>query len=295
MTNPIVVGTDGSPSAERAVAWAAAEAERRGCRLHIVYAVLPREYGLTLGAWCVGSLADAGESILLRAGELAAKTVPGVAVTTELMSEMPAFALREQGERAAEIVVGHRGHGGAAGLLLGSTSLSLAGRTSCPLVIVRGEAGDERDEVVVGVDLLDGGSERVLAYAFEAASLRGAWVRIAHTWEVPPTLFNGAYSVTIRQALAAAQNRLADAAAPWRARYPDVRAIEETPAGRPMDELIKRSGHADLLVVGSHRHGAGPHLGSVSHNVIHHADCPVAVIAASTTQTDSWRERPGMP
>jgi nucleotide-binding universal stress UspA family protein len=276
MTNPIVVGTDGSPSADRAVEWAAAEAVRRGRRLHIVYAAPARECELT----------NAGEPILVRAAALAAKAVPDVAVTTELVSEAPAFALREQGERAAEVVVGHRGHDGFAGLLLGSTSLSLAGRTSCPLVIVRGEAGDERDEVVAGVDLCDGGSERVLAYAFEAASLRGAWVRVVHTWEVPPTLFNGAYSVTIRQALAAAQNRLADAAAPWRTRYPNVRAIEETPPGRPMDELVKRSGRADLLVVGSHRHGAGPHIGSVSPGVIHHADCPVAVIAASTTQTD---------
>jgi nucleotide-binding universal stress UspA family protein len=280
MTNSIVVGTDGSPSAERAVEWAAAEAERRGCRLHIVYAARLRERVLTPGAGCLGSLADAGDPILVHAAELVAKAVPELAVTTQLVPEAPRSALREQAERAVEVVVGHRGHDGSAGLLLGSTSLSLAGRTSCPLVIVRGEAGDERDEVVVGVDLRDGESERVLAYAFEAASLRGAWVRVVHSWEVPPTLFNGAYPVTVRQALARAQNRLADAAAPWRTRYPNVRAIEETPPGRPIDELIKRSGRADLLVVGSRRHGATRHLGSISHGVIHHAECPVAVIAS---------------
>jgi nucleotide-binding universal stress UspA family protein len=257
MTNPIVVGTDGSPSAERAVEWAAAEAVRRGRRLHIVHAARPRDCGLTPGAWRAGSFADPAEAILVRAAELAAKAVPDVAVTTEPVPETPRSALREQAERAAEVVVGYRGHDGFAGLLLGSTSLSLAGRTSCPLVIVRGDTGDERDEVVTGVDLGDGESERVLAYAFEAASLRGAWVRVVHTWEVPPALSNGPYSVTVRQALATAQNRLADAATPWRARYPNVRAIEETPAGRPMDELIERSGRADLLVVGSHRHGAG--------------------------------------
>jgi nucleotide-binding universal stress UspA family protein len=103
---------------------------------------------------------------------------------------------------------------------------------------------------------------------------------------VPPTLFNGAYPVTVRQAFAASQDRLADAMAPWRARYPDV-VIEETPPGQPVDELIKRSDRADLLVVGSHRHGAGSHIGSVSHGVIHHADCPAAVIAARTSQRSS--------
>ena len=104
MTNPIVVGTDGSPSADRAVEWAAAEAVRRGRRSHIVYAAPARECELT----------NAGEPILVRAAALAAKAVPDVAVTTELMSEAPAFALREQGERAAEVVVGHRGHDGLA-------------------------------------------------------------------------------------------------------------------------------------------------------------------------------------
>jgi nucleotide-binding universal stress UspA family protein len=287
--NPIVVGTDGSPPAERAVEWAAAEAARRGRRLHIVHALQSHECGLAFypGPWGADSLTEAGEHILVRAAELAAKTASGITVTTELVFEAPAFALRQQAGRGAEVIVGQRGLGGFAGLLLGSTSLSLAGRTVCPLIVVRGSNGDEQDEVLVGVDLRDDGSSRVLEYAFETAALRGAWVRAVHTWEVPPTLFNRAYPVTVRQALAASQDRLAEAVAPWRGRYPDVRVIEETPPGHPVDELIKRSGRADLLVAGSHRYGAGPHIGSVSHGLIHHADCPVAVIAARTSQGGS--------
>lgn len=46
MENPIVVGTDGSPRAETAVEWAATEAARRGRRLHVLYAAMPRDYGL---------------------------------------------------------------------------------------------------------------------------------------------------------------------------------------------------------------------------------------------------------
>jgi nucleotide-binding universal stress UspA family protein len=276
MTNPIVVGTDGSPSAERAVEWAAAEVARRRCGLHVVYAAQPRECGLAF--WDVELLTEAGEHFLRRAAELAAKAVPDVPVTTELMFEAPGYALRERAGRAEQVVVGHRGRGGFTGLLLGSTSLALAGRTRCPLVIVRGGTGDERDEVLAGVDLRDEESAQVLEYAFEAAALRGVWVRVVHTWEMPPALFNGAYPVTVRQALTAAQNRLAEAVAPWRARYPDVRVVEETPPGHPVEELVSRSGRADLLVVGCHRHGAGPHIGSVSHGVIHHAACPVAVI-----------------
>jgi len=280
MTNPIVVGTDGSPSAERAVEWAAAEAARHRRGLHIVYAAQPRECAFYPGPWDIELLTDAGEAVLAGATELAAKAVPDVPVTTELVVEAPGFALREQAGRAAEVVVGHRGRGGFAGLLLGSTGLSLAGRTPCPLVVVRGGAGEARNEVLVGVDLRDGESESVLEYAFEAAALRGGWVRAVHTWEVPSTLFGGGYPVATRQALAAVQGRLAEAVAPWRTRYPDVRVIEETPPGQPVEELVNRSDRADLLVVGSHRHGAGPHIGSVGHGVIHHADCPVAVIGS---------------
>lgn len=276
MTNPIVVGTDGSPSAERAVEWAAAEAARRGCGLHVVHAAQPRECGIAF--WDVDLLTEAGDCFLRRAAELAAKAVRDVPVTTELMFEPPGAALRERAGRAAQVVVGHRGRGGFTGLLLGSTSLALAGRTPCPLVIAGGGVGDERDEVLAGVDLRDEESARVLEYAFEAADLRGAWLRGVHTWEVPPAVLNGACPVTVRQALTAAQNRLEEAVAPWRARYPEIRVVEETPPGHPVEELVSRSGRAYLLVVGSHRHGAGPRLGSVSHGVIHHADCPVAVI-----------------
>jgi nucleotide-binding universal stress UspA family protein len=282
MNIPIVVGTDGSPSAERAVEWAAAEAARRRRRLHIVHAVQPWACDLRFDPdpQAAGSLAKAGEGILIQATELAAKTAPGIAVTTESVFETPGYALREQSHGAYEIIVGHRGLGGFTGLLLGSTSLTVAGHTACPAIIVRGTDSEVRGEVLAGVDLRDE-SARVLEYAFECAALRGSWVRVVHTWHVPTTLFNGAYPVTVRQALDAAQERLAEAVVPWRAKYPDVRVIEETPPGQPVDELVKRSARADLLVVGSRRRG--PHAGSVSHGVIHHADCPVAVIGPATS------------
>jgi nucleotide-binding universal stress UspA family protein len=286
MTKPIVVGTDGSPSADRAVEWAAAEADRRRRRLHIVHAVQPWACDLVFvpDPRVAGSLAEAGERILIQATELAAKTAPDVAVTTESVVEAPGFALREESHGAYEVVVGHRGLGGFTGLLLGSTSLTVAGHTACPAVIVRGPGAEDRGEVLAGVDLRGEESARVLEYAFECAAVRGNWVRVVHTWHVPTTLFNGAYPVTVRQALGAAQERLADAVAPWRAKYPDLRVVEETPPGQPVAELVNRSGRADLLVVGPHRHGAGPHVGSVGHGVIHHADCPVAVVGSATCE-----------
>lgn len=269
MNNPIVVGTDGSQSALRAVEWAAGDAARRRHRLHIVHAVQPWSGELRFAAEVVDALTDAGESILADAADRATKVAPGIVVTTELVYDAPGLALRQHGARACEVVVGHRGLGGFAGLLLGSTSLRVAGRTPCPVIVVRGEAREDHHEVLAGVDESPG----VLEYAFETASLRGSWLRAVHAWQVSPTLLNGAYSAIIRGAFAAAEERLARSVAPWRAKYPDVKVVEEVPSGHPVDELVDRSGRSDLLVVGT---GRGP--GSVTHGVIHHADCPVAVI-----------------
>jgi nucleotide-binding universal stress UspA family protein len=50
--------------------------------------------------------------------------------------------------------------------------------------------------------------------------------------------------------------------------------------GSPAAALVEESSGADLLVVGAHRSGSplGPHLGRVTHAVLHHARCPVAVV-----------------
>ena len=199
-------------------------------------------------------------------------------------------ALRAQADRAAEIVVGHRGLGGFTGLLLGSTSLALAGRTHCPLIVVRGAAEGDRREVLVGVDLRDGGVAGLLEYAFATAALRKAWLRVVHAWDVPGPLFNGADPLIAREAIAVMQERLADTVAPLRNRHPEVRVIEETPPGRPVAELTERSKRADLLVVGSHKRGGGPHIGSVSHGVIHHAACPVAVVPSAVSPAEEESE-----
>ncbi len=278
---PIVVGTDGSARADLAVEWAADEAVLRGLPLHIVHAAERWDYDVPFhtAPGLSESLTESGERVLTDAVDRAAKGRSGLPITTELMFESPAYSLRSMAGRAREIVVGHRGLGGFSGMLLGSTGLRVAGHVRIPVIVVRGELHERRGEILVGVDLSEE-SELVLRYAFEAAAIRGAWVRAVHVWQVPYPLYAGAYPVSVHQAAAVSQERLADAVAPWRARFPDVRVIEQAPPGQIVKELSERSARAALLVVGSR--GAtglrGLHLGSVSHGVIHHADCPVAVV-----------------
>ncbi|GAB3979472.1 universal stress protein [Actinoallomurus acanthiterrae] len=279
----IVVGTDGSPRATTAVAWAAHEAARRRRPLHIVHAF--GHWGLSIpfhpGVGSSGSLTEAGERVLAEAVARAAKARPGLRITSELILEGPVYALFARAEQAYEVVVGHRGLGGFSGLLLGSTSLRVAGHTRCPVIVVRGATDESRGEVLVGVDLSDH-SAIVLEHAFEAAAIRGAWVRAVHAWPVPTAMYEGAYPATIHQATAAVQELLGQVVAPWREKFPEVKVIEQPLPGHPVERLAEYSRRADLLVVGSHGHD-NRCFGSVVHGVIHHADCPVAVVGRRTS------------
>lgn len=277
---PIVVGTDGSPPAGLAVEWAAEEAARMDRPLHIVNATERWFYDLPFhpAPGLSESLSETGERVLAEAVDRARKIRPDVQITTEIIFQAPPYALREAAEGAYEVVVGHRGVGGLAGMLLGSTGLRLAGHAPGPVVVVRGETHGGRGEVLAGVDGSPG-SAAALGHAFAAAAARGAWVRAVHAWELPPAAIAGTYAAALRRAAATVGERLTATLRPWRERYPAIRVIEETPPGHPVGELVARSARADLLVVGAHRGlMRGPHLGSVSHGVIHHAGCPVAVV-----------------
>jgi nucleotide-binding universal stress UspA family protein len=73
---------------------------------------------------------------------------------------------------------------------------------------------------------------------------------------------------------------MSEALAGWRERYPQVEVAEEVVLGHPAEVLGRISDGSDLLVVGSRGRGgfAGLALGSVSHAVLHHARCPIAVV-----------------
>src|SRR3954462_7030541 len=113
---PIVVGTDGLARADVGVEWAAEEAGRTGRPLHVLNATerwacdMPFHPAPGLSE----SLTETGDRILTAAVERALKTRPGIDVTTELVPESPAEALRAAAGRAYEVVLGHRGLGGIA-------------------------------------------------------------------------------------------------------------------------------------------------------------------------------------
>ncbi|HEY7488460.1 MAG TPA: universal stress protein [Streptosporangiaceae bacterium] len=281
MSDPIVVGTDGSRHGDTAVRWAADEAARRQRPLHIAH-VLER-WLYDIPRFPVKGARDpliyAGQDLLTAAEKLAREQQPDIAVETELIESEIVRALHERAGEAFEIVVGHRGHGGFTSLLLGSTGLRLAGHTPGPVVIVRGDATTRHGVVVVGVDL-DDDSSVALEYAFEAAATRDARLHMLHASRHAATLATTAYIPDLEELERKHEWKMGDTVASWRARYPGVEVTTELVRGHPVAALAEASRAADLIVIGARGSGSMHEirLGSISHGVIHHAHCPVAVV-----------------
>lgn len=291
LTDPVLVGTDGSDSAHRAVRWAADEAVLRNRPLLIVHALDSALYAAPLFAapQAVDALTDAGRRMLAEAAEAARERRPEVQVSSRLLTGRVSGALRELSREAFELVLGHRGLGGFSSLLLGSTGLAMAGHAAGPVVIVRGDTDGEHGEphgrIVVGLALeRDEDESETLHYAFEAAAARGARVHVVNAWEVPAAYAEANRALDDRQIEEKIRWRLIEAHAPWRKAYPDLEVTEQVVREHPVTALCDASREADLLVVGPRRRGglAALGLGSVSHGVIHHAHCPVVIARART-------------
>ncbi|MFC6081750.1 universal stress protein [Sphaerisporangium aureirubrum] len=278
MSRSIVAGVDGSAPAAAAAEWAADEAARQGLPLRIVHVREPWTGEDEPHRDVPAGGDEPSTDVLAEAAGVARKRAPGVEVTTALLNGTVVASLRAESETAAMVVIGSRGLGGFAELLLGSVGMGLAGHARGPVVVVR-EPGARRGEIVAGYD----GSphaEAAMRFALEQAAGRGARVRVVFAWPAPPMPpYAIAYGDLVQEAFDAEANRVRERVADWRDEFPDVEILDEVVIGHPVPALTDASREADLVVVGSR--GKGPLaslLGSVSHGVLHHAHCPVAVV-----------------
>src|SRR5690242_9984758 len=154
VTQPIVVGIDGSESALDAARWAAAEAARRNRRLRIVHAYrwpLP-EYGpVPFDVSMIDAVRAGADKVVREAAAAVIEIVPDSPPETAVVRGAPVSVLLEESARAELLVLGSRGLGGFAELLAGSVAVELAAHGRCPVVVVRGETPGD-GPVVVGVD-----------------------------------------------------------------------------------------------------------------------------------------------
>ncbi len=139
----IIAGVDGSEASRSALRWAYDEAAHHGASLTVVMTwhppTLPQSppYGsLTEKDYESQPRLEALGVLDGLVAELEPRT-PEVDIRTSIEEGSPAKVLIERSKGADLMVVGSRGHGGFAGMLLGSVSQHLVAHADCPVVVVR--------------------------------------------------------------------------------------------------------------------------------------------------------------
>ncbi|MEZ0089252.1 universal stress protein [Streptacidiphilus sp. EB129] len=292
MPLPVIVGAADAPSAVAAVDWAADEAALRGTRLHLVHAwqwepgetPTPTTATPTTAASTpvAAEVEQGGERLLDELVRRARSRQAELEISSETADSSARDALNGLSGQAQVLVVGARGRGGFPALLIGSTSLYLAARAACPVVVVPDGGGEPVGGVTVGLHGQEPNDE-VLSFAFETCLRRRLPLRAVHTWSYPLIRLSGRLAPPVyeRGHVEAEQARLvAELLAGWREKYPQVPVEEDIVRAGPAKHLVTLSEHQQLLVVGRHGTPEGPvgRLGSVSQAVVQHARCPVAVI-----------------
>lgn len=281
----VLVGFDGSVDAQRALEWGIAEAAERNAALHVVVSRGPRlsSYPRPIDevvAARTQKWVDQAQETLRHAG------LPEDLV--EIADGPPAEVLVNESDVSTIVVLGSQGYGRISGPYLGSVSQHVARYAAGPVVVVRPPANPGSTRIVVGVDG-SGGSEDALEFAFERASRSGAALFVLYGWRSHAARAMGMGGAaqfgvilpgTAAEEAAGAELLLAESVAGLSDKYPDVEVYREAipvPAARV---LADASQNAAMVVVGSRGRGAwaGLLLGSVSQAVLHHAECPVAIV-----------------
>jgi nucleotide-binding universal stress UspA family protein len=258
-----VVAVDGSVYAERALRWAAEQAqlERR-----------------PLLAAAVG---DEAESAAREAVALAKQLYPTLSVAGLSKSGDPRHVLIEMSREAHLLVLGSHGRGPLTTLLLGSVSAAVSAHAACPVVVCRPDHSGRG--VLVGAD---GTAESVpvVEFAYHQASV--------HQW--PLTVMHCFWdAVVIEQVVRNDRNRslddidvedlravLAESVAGLATTYPDVQVTFALKHGLVDEALTSSDEPWDLIVVGRHPMTTVTRVftGSIARTVVERAHSPVAVV-----------------
>jgi nucleotide-binding universal stress UspA family protein len=254
---PVVVGIDGSPAADVAITWGAEEAATLRSPLHLVHTVT------------AGQPPGLPGDIVYKAVARARGLEPGIVIDSRIESGSPSAALVKASRNAAVVVIGSRGLGVMIGALVGSTGLDLAANARCPVVVVRPDLGaTPGGRVVIGYDGSTAG-DAALDFGLDHARRHDLAVRVVAAQPTGTEL----HRITEDELREAVHTRGGT----------DAELIQIT--GHPAEHILHLSADASLIVLGARGRGgfAGMLIGSVSQTVLHHADCPVAVIPAAAT------------
>ncbi|MEU8986424.1 universal stress protein [Streptomyces sp. NPDC048558] len=294
-TLPVIAAVDGSDDSLVALDWAFEAALVREAPLRVVHV---QQYA----AWArpdvlpVGRPEPEDDPVLDRVRRYLAGRGERPVVEYHAL-EGASGVLPELGSTAELLVLGSRGRGGFASLLLGSSSLVAARDSKCPVVVVPKPGRQVQDDmpiepgprVVVGLQT-DSPDEAILAFAFTEAALRGARLQVIAAYDWPLHVWTAATAQIVppsedQDAVEAETRTLAEGIlAPHRERHPEVHAQLHIAPGDAAGRLVSASRDAHLVVVGRHRRrllAPARMIGSVTHAVLLHTASPVAVVPPS--------------
>lgn len=297
-TLPVIAAVDGSDDSLRALEWAVTAARTREAPLRVVHV---RQYA----AWAQPDVLVAGppdpvdDPVLDQVRTYLEGRADRPVMEYLGLEGPPGAVLPGLGETAQLLVLGSRGRGGFASLLLGSNGMAAARDAECPVVVVPRPGREVHDapavepgpRVVVGLRV-DSPDEATLGLAFDEADRRDArlHVVVAYPWPVQSWAAPGGFAVADfdQHAVEGETRTLADGfVSPHRARHPDVRVDVSVAAGDAAGHLVAASKGAELVVVGRHRRrllAPARMLGSVTQAVLLHAASPVAVVPPAPDQ-----------
>jgi nucleotide-binding universal stress UspA family protein len=293
MDGPVVIGVDDFENSAALISAAVREAQDRQAPLWLAHVysgfAAPATPGISPGYAPEELLRENAVAQLdAMAERLRSAVGPTLRVETLPLSGPPAHALTDAAGAcgASLLVVGGRGRGGFTGQLLGSVSLRVLTLAHCPVLVVRGDTDPGTQRVMIGVDLDDPASgPGMIAFAFEEAARRGADVYAFNAWEDPTYLYVSAGEAILRERRAAVlddrRERLDALLEPWKEKYPELVVTSEVLAGSPARLLVESTDLVDLLVVGGkvrEKGHDGMRIGALTHTVLHHAHCPVAIV-----------------
>lgn len=279
----ILVGVDGSVHGEIALQWAATYAEEHGQPLALVHAA-ETVVGVTVNPAGHDASLAAGHEVMAAARRLVEKAHPSLDLTSIVAETDPRALLLEAAVDASLLVVGSRGHGAVASLLLGSVSVALAGHAPCPVVVARplpDSVPAEDLTVVVGVDGSPDDAEAI-TLAFELASARLRPLEVVHAVGLPTVYpFPDVLGTEVVQDADEDWDLLiAETLTGYAEKYPDVVVHRRIVKDSSAHALVDASAHAAVVVVGSRSQGAHEHfrIASVSRSVVEHAHSTVVVV-----------------
>lgn len=284
----IIVGMDGSECAAVALRWAVEEGERRDWPVTALLAwsylrqYHPDRRDAVETEYDEGFAAAALDAYVV---DVLGAEAAG-AVGREVAYDEPDVALVEAAEDASLLVVGSHGYGGIRGVVMGSVSQRCLHHSTVPVAVVR-DNGDSAEvvegKVVVGVDG-SSTSMAALQWAVDEARSRNGYVEVVHSWLLPAAF---GYPTLAMPDPALHESAAEDLVSRM------LESVDVSGLSRPVSRVIiggestagliaARAENAELVVVGSRGVGGfrGMLIGSVAHQLAHHAPCPLVVLPA---------------